>query len=136
MAEWHQSQAPQESVQQRIEKLHNHLESIDFPTTLVAYNSNELFGSVSLTHYNRLVGYPDAVWLANLFVCPQHRNCGVGSALLLTAESFAHRHGCNELFLYTRDKDVYYKDRGWLSLGSHDFSGNTKTIMKCLLGKR
>jgi predicted N-acetyltransferase YhbS len=136
VAQWHQSQAPQDSVQKRIDKLHNHLESVDFPTTLVAYNSNALIGAVSLVTYSSLGGYPRAVWLANLFVCPKYRNRGIGLELLRAAEIFARLHGCDELFLYTHDKDVYYKNRGWLALGSHDFSGNTKTIMRCFLDKR
>jgi GNAT superfamily N-acetyltransferase len=136
LARWHHSQTPKECLQERIDLLETHIQSLDFPTTLVADNNKELMGSVSLAEYQELGGYRASIWLTSMYVKSTRREQGIGSALLLAAERYAQSHGCKTLLLYTHDKDVFYGNRGWQRVSSHVFSGTTKTIMTCLLDER
>jgi len=53
-------------------------------------------------------------WLADLFVIPEYRGKGIGSALINRIESEAGRLGYGMIYLYTEDCTSLYDSLGWV----------------------
>jgi N-acetylglutamate synthase-like GNAT family acetyltransferase len=51
--------------------------------------------------------------LTSLYVTPERRGRGIGTQLCAEAARAAAGIGLAELFLYTRDSQRFYADRGW-----------------------
>ena len=75
---------------------------------------DELLGLATLVDDD---GLPGAIepgpWLAAVFVVPQARKLGVGSALVDHVVSRSRELGYAEMFLYTEDQQKWYQKRGW-----------------------
>ena len=52
-------------------------------------------------------------WLAAVFVVPEARKLGVGSALIDHVVSRSRELGYSEIFLYTDHQQKWYEKRGW-----------------------
>jgi N-acetylglutamate synthase-like GNAT family acetyltransferase len=52
-------------------------------------------------------------WLAGLFVIPEFRSRDVGGALITRIFKKVLISGIARLFLFTQDKEQYYKTSGW-----------------------
>lgn len=68
-------------------------------------------------------------WLSGVFVMPQHRSCGVGSALCQFVESHAQSVGVEQLYLFTLDHERTYARSGWRSLTQDKWRGHSATVM-------
>jgi len=130
IVEWHQLQWPQESLEQRRQKLQSHLVGDDFPMTLLALHNDELLGAVSLVQYQRLGGLSPSYWLANAFVVPHMRRRGLGAKLVVAAEAYARGRKLEELYLYATDQVRFYERLHWQSLQQRTFKGELATIMR------
>ncbi len=130
VVDWHQQQWPQESAEQRRQKLQSHLEGESFPTTLLALQNDELLGAVSLVPYRRLGGLSPSYWLANAVVAPNLRRRGLGAKLVMAAEAYARQHNLSELYLYATDQVRFYERLHWQPLQQKAFKGELATIMR------
>jgi len=76
--------------------------------------ANELLGLATLIDDD---GLPDATepgpWLAAVFVVPEARKLGVGSALIDHVVNRSRELGYSEIFLYTDHQQQWYGKRGW-----------------------
>ena len=63
-------------------------------------------------------------WLAGVFVRPQHRKKGVGTALVSRIECEAKALGFETLYLYTAHSESLYERLGW------------KVVERCLHNNR
>lgn len=52
-------------------------------------------------------------WLAALIVPVEHRNCGIGTALIAAIENKARRLGYEEIFISTDAAENIIRRRGW-----------------------
>lgn len=68
-------------------------------------------------------------WLAALYVAPEFRRQGVGSALVRAIEQHARRVGCRELYLYTVTAEPFYATLGWVARERFDWHGETFVLM-------
>jgi predicted N-acetyltransferase YhbS len=99
------------------------------PTTLLALEGDTLLGSVSLV-LDDLPGRDElSPWLASLYVPPEHRNRGVGGALVEAAVAEARRLGVERLHLFTPGHEAYYAGRGWRVLERTTTAGQPIVIM-------
>lgn len=73
-------------------------------------------------------------WLASVLVAPHHRGHGIGSALSARATQEARVLGFARVYLFTFDKQVFYRRLGWSMLESATFLGRPVTIMVRELG--
>lgn len=73
---------------------------------------------------------PAGVWLVNLFVVPNERGRGHGSALLDHAVTCARAFGIEELLLTTEHSEGLYAAAGWVTIGATELSGHRSTIMR------
>jgi GNAT superfamily N-acetyltransferase len=101
------------------------------PTALVAIEDARLLGSVSLV----LEDAPEfcqqgSPWLANLYVRPDARGRGVGTALVAAAVALAAREQLPELFLFTPAHAAFYQRLGWRLLAHTALKGTPVDLMQ------
>jgi len=68
-------------------------------------------------------------WLGGMFVRPQHRRRGVGTALCRALEEKAWLMGFPVLYLFTLDQQRLYARLGWQHLQSSIWLGHPVDIM-------
>ncbi len=72
-------------------------------------------------------------WVVNLFVTPQARGRGHGTALLEHAVNHAATLGIDELLLTTEHSHAHYASTGWRTIGATTLNGHPSTIMTLTL---
>ena len=76
--------------------------------------TDELLGLATLVDDDELPGATEpGPWLAAVFVVPEARKLGVGSALVDHVVSRSRELGYAEIFLYTEYQDQWYQKKGW-----------------------
>ena len=77
--------------------------------------ANELLGLATLVDDDGLPGATEpGPWLAAVFVVPEARKLGVGSALIDHVVNRSRELGYSEIFLYTDHQQQWYEKRGWM----------------------
>ena len=76
--------------------------------------ADELLGLATLVDDDGLPGATEpGPWLAAVFVVPEARKLGVGSALIDHVVNRSRELGYSEIFLYTDHQQKWYEKRGW-----------------------
>ena len=139
LARWHHKQwkhlNPDDSIEQRIARLQVHLGQEPIPTTFVALSSVEgrgvkVVGSASLFPHD-MDTHPELTpWLASVFVAPQHRGQGIGTALIRRVIQQARTLGISQLYLFTTpDKEGFYARLGWSLIERTNYRGYPQIVM-------
>ena len=144
LARWHHEQwkhlDPGDSVEKRIAQLQAHLREQQIPTTFVAMSlpdgagserdRAEVLGSASLIAHDMDTHPELSPWLASVFVTPEHRGRGIGTALVQRVIQEAAALGVARLYLFTTpDKQGFYTRLG-LSLIEHTrYRGYRQLVM-------
>jgi N-acetylglutamate synthase-like GNAT family acetyltransferase len=134
LAVWHHNQwaylNPDGSVEKRIASLKAELESDGIPKTFVAVSGNTLLGSASLIPHDMETRMELSPWLASVFVAPELRKRGVGSALVQHVIQEARSLGWRTIYLFTMpDKESFYARLGWSLMEKTDYHGHRVVIM-------
>lgn len=87
-----------------------------FPITLVALESGECIGTVSIFENDLKIRDMYKPWLASLYTKPDYRGRGVGEKLIAKTIDVVEGLGFNGLYLRTEDASDYYRKRGWTYL--------------------
>lgn len=129
---------PNDSLERRREKLRRHLHEEGLPLTLIAVESParraEALGSADLIHYD-LPDRPDLTpWLSAVFVPPEHRGRGVGTALTRQAVAEAARAGAPKVYLCTWERESFYQPLGWRTIERFTSHGAVCVIMEIATG--
>lgn len=103
-----------ETAELRAAKFRTHLNHNTLPMAWVAHQGANVFGTAAL----RVHDLPDhenlTPWLGGVYVAPEFRNRGIGAALCSVAEQQAKAvFGIATLYLFTLDKQSWYKKLGW-----------------------
>lgn len=100
------------------------------PLALVAFEGDELVGTVCLK-INDMDTKPELTpWLAGLYVKESWRRKGVGSTLVKAIEEKALDLGVNHLFLYTPASEHFYARLGWCVMGRENYHNIPVTVME------
>ena len=133
ISEWHHNEwgylNPGRTLAARIERMQEHLEGKDIPTTFVAI-TDRVIGSAALV-VSDMPERPELTpWLASVFVDPQARKHGAGRALVHRVMQHAKHIGIKTLYLYTPDREHFYAHMGWQTLEKLEYHGANVTLMK------
>lgn len=99
-------------------------------------NDNELLGVATLIDDDELPGANEpGPWLAAVFVKPESRKFGIGSALVQRVVDRAVELNYPTLYLYTEFAENWYLTKGWTKIRSTLFLGLLHTVMRLELSE-
>ncbi len=94
-------------------------------------NQENLLGVATLVDDDELPNAPElGPWLAAVFVAPDARLFGVGSALVERVVGRTRELGYSTLYLYTEHAQAWYLDKGWVKIREIVFLGLHHTVMQ------
>jgi len=135
IAHWHQEEwgyfNPGDSVEKRIANLQTHLGREQIPTTFVSLSGGILLGSACLMAHDMDTRMDLSPWLANVYVTPEHRSQGTGTALVQRVVKEAVELGIETLYLFTPDREGFYASLGW-SVVEHTEYREQKVVIMAL----
>lgn len=100
------------------------------PLALVAFNNQELIGTVCLK-INDMDTHPDlSPWLAGLYVSVSMRRNGIGSTLVTAIEKIACELGIERLYLHTPESETFYSKLGWQVKERVNYHGYPVSVMQ------
>jgi N-acetylglutamate synthase-like GNAT family acetyltransferase len=99
------------------------------PETFVALEGDILLGTASIIEHDMSTRMELSPWMASVYVDPQFRNRGIGSALVRTVMQEAGGLDVQRLYLITPDKVGFYSHLGWRVLETATYRGENVTIM-------
>jgi len=133
LAEWHHNEwvhlNPGDTLEWRIKRMQKSLGRRQIPTTFIALEGEELLGSASLVKWDMDTKPELTPWLASVYVAPQHRNKGLGTALVERAVEEARALGVETLYLFTPDRESFYAHMGWEVLERTEYVGEQVVVM-------
>ena len=136
LALWHQGEwsalNPDETIEQRIQRMQLYLNDRFIPSTFVAINKTVL-GSAAIVANDMETRLDLSPWLASVFVASEQRNNGIGRKLVLHVMDQAKKEGIKILYLFTTDKEDYYRKLGWNVHSTVQYHGHEVTIMQVTL---
>ena len=101
------------------------------PHALVAETADgNPLGTVSLVECDYAPRNNLSPWLADLYVAPEQRNRGVGSALVKQLELWALHNGIETLYLITRYREDFYRRLGWTLFEQLRYHGVKSALMR------
>ena len=94
-------------------------------------SDDNLLGVATLVDDDELPDAPEpGPWLAAVFVAPDARKFGVGSALVERVVSQTRELNYSTLYLYTEHAQAWYRDKGWTKIRDTVFLGLHHTVMQ------
>lgn len=140
LANWHHNEwsylNPGSSLSDRLKMMSQYLNEDLIPSTFIAKNNDELLGSAALIDSDMDTHKEFSPWLASVYVSPRHRGKGAGSLLVKCIMDLARENGVYELYLFTPNKEEFYKRLGWERLAKEDYRGSSVTIMHTKLNAK
>lgn len=100
------------------------------PVALVAYDGEELLGTVCLKVHDMDTRLDLTPWLAGLYVSAPRRGQGIGAALVSAIERKAFELGVDRLYLYTPESEPFYSKLGWTVMERTKYHGCPVTLMQ------
>ena len=140
LAEWHFHQwsylSPGDSVERRTAMLRSHSGRRQIPTTFVALFDALPIGCASLIEHDMDTRLHLSPWMASVYVDPDHRRHGTGSALVQRVVDEAQALAVTTLYLYTPDKEGFYSRLGWQVVERTLYRGYQQVVMSLHLASR
>lgn len=134
IARWHWDEwghaDPEGSVETWAEGLRERTHRDAVPTTYVALAGDELIGSATLVENDMTTRRDLAPWVAGVFVKPERRGQGVGSALMRQVVRKAAEMGIKKLYLHTGTARGFYEKLGWRFLDREHYEGQWVSVME------
>lgn len=100
------------------------------PLTIITKSrANGLLGFASLVSSDMEINKDMTPWISGLFVLPEHRGKGIGRLMVNHLEQLARGFGFDKLYLYTFDKEGFYRSMSWEKLKDERYLNGTVSIM-------
>jgi GNAT superfamily N-acetyltransferase len=133
IAHWHHEEwgyfNPGDSVEKRIANLQTHLGRKQIPTTFVSLSGGILLGSASLVAHDMDTRMDLTPWLASIYVLPDHRSQGIGTALVQRVIEEVVDLNVETLYLFTPNREGFYASLGWSVVEHTEYRGQKVVIM-------
>ena len=123
-----------DTIEARAGRLRKECGHAEIPTTVVAVENGTVLGSAMLIADDMDTRPQFSPWLASVFVAPERRGKGIGSALVRRIMQEAKRLKVPRLYLYTPDAERFYAREGWEVLERTPYKGKEVTVMVHDLG--
>ncbi len=122
--------SPGSSVPGREAELRAHCNRDQIPLAVIAFINGELTGTAGLVKHDMETRKELSPWLASVFVTPEHRGKGIGTALTERIVQEAGTIGVSVLYLFTPDAEDFYARIGWSVVEYTEYRGQSVVIMK------
>ena len=130
---WHHEEwghfNPGDSVEKRIANIQTHLGRKQIPTTFVALSRGILLGSASLMAHDMDTRMDLFPWLASIYILPEHRSRGIGTALVQRVIEEAVELDVETLYLFTPDREGFFASLGWSVVERTEYREQKVVIM-------
>lgn len=137
LADWHHhewaSLNPGRSLEQRIESMQAFFNASLVPSLFISLHEGQLAGSASIVHCDMDTRPEFSPWLASVYIKPELRRRGLGSALVKATLNEARKGGLSELYLFTPDQLSFYQTLGWQFLERTRYHGHWVSVMRLSL---
>lgn len=131
--EWH-TLFPGRTTADFAAELAESLQSEDIPQTwLLLDEHNEICGTGSLLLRDMTTNQELSPWLANIFLCPEHRGQGLGRYIVQQLMLQARQREVPVLYLFTEDQQSFYEKLGWQLHHRELYEGEWVSVMQCRL---
>ncbi len=134
LAEWHHKQwgylYPDTTLETRKNQMQKYLTDSVIPTTYIAESDSNLVGSAAFVESDMDIRPELTPWLASVYVDSKARNNGVGTLLVLHIMKLAQDNGVRKFYLYTPDKEFFYKKLGWKTIEKVNYRGENVVVME------
>lgn len=121
---------PGSSHQRAIQRLSERVGSTTIPITLVAFEADQSVGTASLVASDMESRPQLTPWLASVYVMPEFRSRGIGSALCQAIASELKRLKFQEAYLFTPNKESLYRSLGWKTIENTSYRDESVVVMK------
>jgi GNAT superfamily N-acetyltransferase len=125
--------SPGSSVERRIAGLGKQLAKGQMSITFLALSGDTPLGTASLTAHDMDTRMELSPWLASVYVAPEYRRQGTGTALVQRVADEAKALGFETLYLYTPDQEAFYARRGWSTIEHVQYRGYEVSVMELRL---
>lgn len=133
LAQWHHREwaylRPGDSVEARITRLRGCCGHRQIPTVAIAHRDGTLLGSAMLIMHDMDTRMELSPWLAGVFVAPEHRRHGIGTALVKCIIDEATALGVGGLYLFTPTTQEFYSRLGWVLVEHTTYRGADVAVM-------
>ena len=140
LAVWHFQQwsylSPGDSIERRTAMLQSHTGRRQIPTTVVALSGSTPVGCASLVLHDMDTRMHLSPWLASVYVDPEHRRHGTGTALVQRVVDEARALSVSILYLYTPDREGFYSRLGWQVVEHTLYRGYQQVVMSLRLASQ
>jgi GNAT superfamily N-acetyltransferase len=110
------------------------IESTTIPYVLIAHSEGKLLGSVNLVACDMAIRSELTPWLAQLFVSPERRGKGIGTALVYAAVEHMRVQKFEKIYLFASGTlPRYYERLGFKVRERVNYLGKERTVMECSL---
>jgi N-acetylglutamate synthase-like GNAT family acetyltransferase len=117
-------------LESRVERMQRFLKGAAMPAMYICVEGKHLVGTAALVESD-MDSHPElSPWLASVYVNPDYRKRGLGSALVKHVVSQARNHGFSPLYLFTPDQARFYQNLGWQFMAQESYRGGEATLMK------
>lgn len=121
---------PNASIERMTSLLTARAESTEVPLTVVAMTDDgDPIGVANLTAADMKSRTDLTPWLSGVFVPPEQRGKGVGSALCIRIGEEAKRLKLKKAYLFTKDQHELYSKLGWKVLVRENYKDMDVTVM-------
>lgn len=107
---------------------------LGLPRSWVTVHDGRAIACASLLDDDEVDDEETGPWLGNVWVSPQHRGSGIGSALVEHVVDAARAAGYDDLLLVTDGADDWYAARGWCAERVTTVHGHRMLLMRRGLG--
>ena len=108
---------------------HKAIQRDTVPTIFVALINGQPVGCSMLIEYDMMTRKDLSPWMGGVYVTPEYRQQGIGSALVLHAMEVAAQIGIKRLWLYTATARHLYARLGWADVEEAFYDNTTVVIM-------
>jgi GNAT superfamily N-acetyltransferase len=128
---------PGKDIESRVRRLESYLNLDHIPFTLVALEGDELLGTASAIENDMDSHLEWGPWLASVYVLPNRRGAGIGTALVHEVAARSASFGAKDLYLWTEKSEGLYESQGWATIAYEEYKGRKVSIMlKRFYGRR